>query len=65
MSLEIRKLIRQTIDRIKELDVAIQRAITLKDRNLVHILKDTRRNNYLLYKVITGEVYPHEEERIQ
>jgi hypothetical protein len=55
----------RTVERIKDLDRDIDAAILLGDKTMISIQKDTRRSNYMLYFILTEEVYPHAEERLQ
>lgn len=55
-------LIERTTERIKELDIAIEKSM---DKYHKHLLIDSRKQNYKLYISLTGKPYPHQEELVQ
>ena len=61
--MKIREYINRTIERIQDLDRYIEACTS--DKNLKHILENTRKSNYRLYFVLTNEVYPYEVTKLQ
>lgn len=62
--MKVEELLIQTEERIRELDKEIDKA-RLKDKKIISTLEQTRRSNYLLYKALSGKIYPHMEEKLQ